>query len=71
MTRAAYDAPFAKLVSLVAYRGSRRSGNQRILRDLFRWLARFVSKSSFSIIVNYLGTVSELPPPSNKNAPRL
>ena len=42
MTRTAYDASFAKLVSFVAYRGSRRSEDQRILRILFHWLARFV-----------------------------
>ena len=46
VTRAAYDASFAKLVSLVAYRGSRRYENQSILGYLFRWLARFVFVSS-------------------------
>ena len=39
VTRAAYDASFVKLVLLVAYRVSRRSEYQRILRDLFHWLA--------------------------------
>ena len=42
ITREAYDALFAKLVSLVAYFDSRRSENQRILRDQFHWLTRFV-----------------------------
>ena len=40
--RAAFDASCAKLVSLVAYRDSRRSENQRILHDVFQCLARFV-----------------------------
>ena len=44
--RAAYVALFAKLVSLVAYRDSRRSENQRFLRDLFHWSARFVFLNS-------------------------
>ena len=48
ITRAAYDASFAKLVSLVAYRDSRRSENQRIRRDQFHWLARFVFLNSVS-----------------------
>ena len=42
MTRASCDASFAKLASLVASRDSRHSENQRIIRDLFPWLARFV-----------------------------
>ena len=42
VTRQAYDASFAKLVSLVAYRVSRRDENQSILLYLFHWLARFV-----------------------------
>ena len=42
MTRAAYDASFAKLVSLVACRDSRRYENQSIIRYFFYWLARFV-----------------------------
>ena len=41
MTRAAYDASFAKLVSLVACRDSRRYENQSIIRYFFYWLARF------------------------------
>ena len=36
------------LVSLTAYRGSTRSENQRILRDQFHGLARFVALSSVS-----------------------
>ena len=42
ITRAAYDASFATLVLLVAYRDSRRSEKQRILRDQFHCLARLV-----------------------------
>jgi len=42
MTRAAYDVSFAKLVSLVACRDSRRYENQSIIRYLFYWLAWFV-----------------------------
>ena len=42
VTCEAYDTSFAKLVLLVAYRDSRRSEIQLILRDLFYWLARFV-----------------------------
>ena len=55
MTRAAYDASFAKLVSLVAYRDSRRSENQRVPRDLFYWLARFVFLSSVSASLGIVG----------------
>ena len=47
MTRAAFDASFAKFVSLVAYRYSRHSENQRILRDLLHWLARLVFEILF------------------------
>ena len=47
ITRGAYDASFAKLVSLVAYRESRRSQNQRILRDRFHWLSL---SSSFFVL---------------------
>ena len=54
MTRVAYDASFAKLVSLDTYCDSRRSGNQRILRYLFRWLGSF-SNFCFSITRYYLG----------------
>ena len=46
ITRAAYDASFAKLVSLLAYLYSRRSENQSILRYLFHGLARFVFVNS-------------------------
>ena len=46
MTRAAYDASFAKLVSLVACRDSRRYENQSIIRYQFHWLARFVLVNS-------------------------
>ena len=46
VTRAAYDATFAKLVSLVAYRDSRGYENLRIIRYLFYWLARFVFVNS-------------------------
>ena len=46
---AAYDASFAKRVSLVAYRDSRRSENQRIIRDQFNWLARVVFPNSLSV----------------------
>ena len=46
VNRAAYDASFAQLVSLVAYGDSRRYENQSILRYLFRWLARFVFVNS-------------------------
>ena len=69
VSRAAYDASFAKLVSLVAYRDSSRSENQRILYDLFHWLARFVSLNSAPAPLGdfrSLGTVLEFPPPSNK-----
>ena len=62
ITRAAHEASFAKLVSLVAYRDSRRAENQRILRDQFHWLARlfFVLNSvpaSFGVLLERLGTV--------------
>ena len=46
MTRAAYDASFAKLVSLVASRDSRRYENHSIIRYLSHWLARFVFVNS-------------------------
>ena len=42
VARTAYDASFAKLVSLVAYHDSRRSENQRFLRDLCHWMGQFV-----------------------------
>ena len=48
ITCATYDASFANLVSLVAYRDFRRSENQRFLRDQFHWLARFVFINSVS-----------------------
>ena len=68
MTRAAYDVSFAKLVSLVACRDSRRYENQRIIRYFFYWLARFVFVNSVLSLDYFLrsGTVSELPPPHNK-----
>ena len=71
MTRVACDASFAKLVSLVAYRDSRRSENQRILRDQFHWLARFVFYVLFQHHWGFIGSVWELPLPSNTNATRL
>ena len=47
---------FAELVSLVAYCDSRRSENQRILRDQFHWLARFVfSQNSVSASLRVVG----------------
>ena len=46
MTRAAYDASFAKLVSIVACRDSRRYENQSIVLYLFYWLAQFVFVNS-------------------------
>ena len=46
MTRAPYDASFAKPVSLVASRDSRRYENQSIIRYLSHWLARFVFVNS-------------------------
>ena len=48
MSRVAYDASFAKLVSLIAHRDSIRSEDQRILRNQFHWLARFVFLKSVS-----------------------
>ena len=48
ITRGAYDASNAKLVSLVACRASRRFENQTTLRDQFHWLARFVFLNSVS-----------------------
>ena len=53
--RATYDASFAKLVSFVAYRDSRRSENQRILRDLFHLLTRLISLSSIPASLGVLG----------------
>ena len=72
VNRAAYDASFAKLVSFVAYRDSRRSENHRNLRGQFdgQSSVRF-SKICFSIIGNCLGKVWELPPPNNKNTRKL
>ena len=56
MTRAAYDASFSKLVSFVASRDSRRSGNQRTLR----WLVSLVGSIHFLNFVSAaLGTVCE------------
>ena len=55
MARAACDASFAKFVSLVAYRDSRRSENQITLRHLFTWLARFVSLNSVPASLGVLG----------------
>ena len=69
VTRAAYDASFTKLVSLVAYRDSRRSENQRTLRDLFHWLARFIFLNCAQHQWEFfgrLGAAWELPPPSDK-----
>ena len=52
VTRASYDASFAKLVSLVAYRDSRLYENQSILHDLFHWLALSIfCKLCYSIII--------------------
>ena len=51
VTHAAYYASFAKLVSFVAYRDYRRSQNQKILCDLFHWLARFVFLNICSSII--------------------
>ena len=53
--RAAYDASFAKLVSLVAYRISRRSENQRVLRDMFHWLVRLFFSNSVPASLGILG----------------
>ena len=69
MTRAAYDASFAKLVLLVTCRDSRRYENQSIIRYMFHLLARFVFVNcvltSLDVFL-HLGTVSELPPTNNK-----
>jgi hypothetical protein len=46
MTRSAYDASFANLVSLVACRDSRRYENQSIIRYMFHLWARFVFVNS-------------------------
>ena len=54
ISRGGYDAPFAKLVSLVAYHDSRRSDNHRILRDQFDWLARFVFLNSVSASLGFV-----------------
>ena len=54
MTRAAYDASFAKLVSPIACRDSRRYENQSIIRYFFYWLARFVFVNS---VLSSLGFV--------------
>ena len=48
LTRAAYDASFAKLVSLLAYRDSRRFENHISLCDQFQWFGRFVFLNSIS-----------------------
>ncbi len=56
VTRAAYDASFAKLVSLVVYRDSRRSAKQRFVRDLFHWLVRFVFLNSVPASLGVWGT---------------
>ena len=69
VTRAAYDASFAKFVSLVAYRGSRRSENQGVLHDLIHLLVRFVRPNSVPASFGAFvlgGAVWELPPPSHK-----
>ena len=55
MTRGAYDTSFAKLVLLVAYRDSRRSENQGILRYQFHYLARFVLLNSVSTSLRFVG----------------
>ena len=46
--RVAYEASFAVLVFLVVHHDSRRFENQRILRDRFHWLPRFVFLSYVS-----------------------
>ena len=46
MTRAAYDVSFAKLVSLVVCRDSRRYENQSIILYQLHWLAQFVFVNS-------------------------
>ena len=60
-----YDASFAKLVSLAAYRDSRRSENQNALRDQFHWLARCVFlnpvSASLGVFGERLGTVWIVP----------
>ena len=54
ITCAAYDASFAKLVSLVAHRDSNRSEKQRILRDQsVGWLDSFFLNS----VRERLGTI--------------
>ena len=59
--RAAYAASFVKLVSRVAYLGSRRSDNQRSVRNHLFWPARFVFRNSVSaplgVVWKRLGTV--------------
>jgi hypothetical protein len=65
VTRAAYDASFAKLVSLVAYRDSRSSEDQRIPRDLFHWLAKRVFLNS--VPASWVFWVRWEHPPSSNN----
>ena len=61
----AYDVSFAKLASLVAYRGSRRFESQRILRDEFHWLAPLFFLNSVAaplgVCLESLGTVLIVP----------
>ena len=59
MTREAYDASFANLVSLVANRDSRRSENQKIIRDLFRWFSFFFLDKLCSSVIGCFGGVWE------------
>ena len=61
ITCGAYDAAkLVLLVLLVAYRDSRRSKIQRILRDQFHWLARFVFlKRKYQHYWELLGSVWE------------
>ena len=68
-----YDASFAKLLSLVAYRDCKRSEDQRILQQSLVGSIRFLNfvSASLGIVWERLGTVWGLPPPSNKSAPRL
>ena len=56
ITCGAYDAAkLVLLVLLVAYRDSRRSKIQRILRDQFHWLARFVFLNLCSALLGVVG----------------
>ena len=67
VTRTAYDVAFAKLVSFVAYRESRRSENLRIIHDLCHWLARVVfPKFGSSIVGSLVGVWERSSTASNK-----